>query len=358
MTKHSFTYLLGLCLALVLVAPVLAQRGSGGAGIEMLQAELDRTDQLIDRAQGVIMASGSTAAVQAFDVAVKRQSQAKARFNEHTVAGNVACRLLTMSARDAVHLALRLVAPGQGGGGNELQDGAVQRRLDLAGNNLDRAQDIISQSDNSNLAALYQAAKNNLDRAWEFYRSKQYRPALKLADQVNMAAEKIMSLAGETDAQGEGTFERRETNVSALVDQAKQMLQDCQSQSAGNLVSQAEQSLSLANDLDQKQQTGALAALRNARELALKAMQECRGNGQLEQHYTQLLSRLDRDREQATGLTGSTRDQVDKLFSQARDQLTLARGFLDQNQPMRAQAALQAARLGLQQAETSFQQGK
>ena len=349
---------MGLCLALVLVAPVMAQRGSGGAGGEMLQAELDRTDQLIERSQGVVMASGSTAAVDVFNLAVKLQTQAKAEFNTHTPAGYIECRLLTMSARDKVHLALRLVAPGQGGGGNELQDGAVQRRLDQAGNNLDRAQDVISESTNSNLGALYQAARNNLDRAWEFYRSKQYRPALKLADQVNMAAEKILSLAGETDAQGEGTFERRESNVSQLVDRAKQMLPDCQSESAAKLVNQAEQNLNLAKDLDAKQQTGALAALRTARELALKAVAECRGNGQLEQHYTQLLSRLDRAKEQAAELTGSVRSSVDKFLSEAQDQLNLARGFLDQNQPIRAQAALQAARLAIQQAEVISQQGK
>jgi hypothetical protein len=356
MTRNIFTYVLGFCLALVLITPVVAQRVSGGDGSEMLRAAIEQTDQLIDRSQGVIRASGSEPAIKALEQAINAQHQAWDRFHEATLVGYAAAKNLTMTARDLVRLALRLVSPGQDG--NELQDGAVQRKLDQADDKLDRAREVLNQADNSSLDALYQGARNNLDQAWEFYRSKQYRPALKLADQVQLAAEKIIAMAGESSLQGGGNLDRRLDNVSQLVDQVQQVLQDCQSGSARELMSQAKQSLDLARSLDNRQQAGALQALKTARDLALKAERICRGNVLLEQRYNQLKTRLDRLTEQANSLTGSTRDATDRLIAQAREQLTLARGFLDQGQPERAQAALQAAHLAIQQAAPYVGQGK
>ena len=122
-------------IPLVLIAPVIAHNASGGDGIEMLQAALGQTDQLIERSQSIVEASGSAQAQQALDLAIELQNKAKDQFQLQTMAGYAAAKILTMSARDKVRLALRLISAGQGA--NELQDGAVQRRLDQAGDKLD-----------------------------------------------------------------------------------------------------------------------------------------------------------------------------------------------------------------------------
>jgi hypothetical protein len=354
MTRNCLTYLIGLCLALVLVAPVMAQRGSGGDGGELTQAVLDRTDQLIDQADGVIRASGSEAALKMLDQARTLQEWAKSQIG---IAENKVVMAATIKARELIKLALKLIAPG-GNGDNELTDAAVQRKLDKASDKLDRAHDVADFADNANLDALYQAARANLDRAWEFYRNKQYRPALKLAEQAELAAGKILMLATESGGGKEEGFDRWVDNVSNLIDQVGQMLQDCDSEAGKDLLQQASQNLDLAKDLRGNGKSGAFQALRTARELAMKAARECRGTSQLGQRLDRLTARLETDKDQGTSLSGSQRTAFDKLVDQAGAQLDLARGLIGQNHPIRAQAALQAALLAIRQAESLVQQGK
>jgi hypothetical protein len=342
---------LAVFLSFLILAPVLkAQDGEHNLGTEMLRAELDRTDEMIDRAKDAIQNLGNPQAALALQMAEKLQQQSRDYFDKG--AGYYKTSLsLTFQAREQVRIALSV------GGQIEQNDGAVQRRLEHAQDLLDRAADAIQDDDNRSMHAIYDAAKDNLDRAWEFYRNKQYRPALKLADQVENAAEKLLALENGEGIRSED-FDRRLENVSRFLDQAKEATDGCNSASAATLLEEARKAFDLSKGLfDKGQIDAAFQALRQARTLAGTAARDCQGIDRLSQRYDRLRAETDRTSEKVQALQGRNRDAAEKLVNQAYRQLELAQGYIRTGQAEKATAALQAAQLALRQVGIYIAQG-
>jgi flagellin-specific chaperone FliS len=255
-------------------------------------------------------------------------------------------------ARDLVRRALRTNPT------SEQNDDRVLRRLERAGDKLDRAGELLAESDSQNLQAIYDAARENLRRAWDFYNAKQYAPAIKLARQVEMTADRI-NISIDNQSASTANYERRLEAVRDAISQAWEMLTECNSADARALLEQAEKGLALAEQLAANGRIpAAMQSLQRARELAIRATRECRGPDVMTARYQRLVSQLEQLKEQSPSFTGETKDAVDRLLVQADEQLALAQGFIQSNEFEKAAAALQAAQLALRQAEAYILQTK
>jgi tetratricopeptide (TPR) repeat protein len=326
---------------------LLAQ--TGGISPERIQAEMDLTDRLIEQAQDQINATDNPAGMAFLEQAVSSQDIAKAAFAE---AQYLKARQFTLLARDLVRRALRTNPT------SEQNDDRVLRRLERAGDKLDRAGELLAESDSQNLQAIYDAARENLRRAWDFYNAKQYAPAIKLARQVEMTADRI-NISIDNQSASTANYERRLEAVRDAISQAWEMLTECNSADARALLEQAEKGLALAEQLAANGRIpAAMQSLQRARELAIRATRECRGPDVMTARYQRLVSQLEQLKEQSPSFTGETKDAVDRLLVQADKQLALAQGFIQSNEFEKAAAALQAAQLALRQAEAYILQTK
>ncbi len=340
---HSRT---GILILAVLLVPVLSLVGStqtmDGAR-EMLRNELERTDHLIDRARDAVQHAENPVAVAVIERAKTIQSDAWIAFNASKY---LVARTLTMKVRELLGSAMAMSRA------TEQSGDVVQRRLERSQDRLDRAKDILDNGECGHMKGLFDAARENLNRAWEFYRRGQNRPGLKLANQVEEAARRIIDQCGKSDG-NDGQFNTRRDNVAGLIDQATHVVAECEDQGAKAHLDQAKQAFDLAIDLNGREKTEpALQALRRAREMALKAIRACQGNARLDQRYQQLKGLADRLSEQERNLSGQTVELVSKLVDQAYDQLKMARSQIDSGQTESALASLQAAQLALRQAQS------
>lgn len=342
MIRHLWILVLLPVLLLPLVA-VTAQPGPGdGSDGEFRRAELERTDQLVERALEMLRGLDNPTAIELVGQAQQFQARAWNHFNNGEF---VQARWYTQQARELLKKALNQARH------NEQTEGMVLRHLERAKERLDRAAEVIAQSDNRSMVALYESARDNLTRAWEFYNSEQYRPALKLADQVEKAAEKILNSA-DKGQESDGTYEHRRELVLTAVQQARDAAVECSSKRGKLLLEQAEKALDTADDMAGKGSwNAAMQALQRARDFAVKSARECHGGDLLQTRYERLVSQADKIKEQSLTLSGNNREVVDRLLIQAYEQLALARGYIQSDEDEKATAALQAASLSLRQAE-------
>jgi len=355
MKNYRCFVILTVVLTALLAGSIQAQHGNNDILMNRLERQLQVSDELLQRAQDVVNTSANPVAVANLNAGFELQKWAKEQFQElrnqfrlelHRMAENA-----TMKAREQAKKAVetaRLV---------EQYEGVVQRDLEQAQEQLERAGEALRETDNQSLRAVYASAERNLSQAWEFYRKQQYRPAIKLADQVKTAARKILN-AANTELRGRNIFQQRQENVSRVLQQAAERLADCGSERAAELQTQAENAFGRATEMyDQGRTLGALKQLRVARELAVKAAQQCEGVGRLQQRYEQLRRQADEIAELLPSASGQQAETARKLLEQARQQLDMAREHIAGQQVERALASLKAAQLSLRQAEQLRQQG-
>ncbi|RME26699.1 MAG: hypothetical protein D6800_06065, partial [Candidatus Zixiibacteriota bacterium] len=259
-------------LALGLCQSVLAQGGMNDR-VSMLRREMEMTDRLLVEAREAVHASRNPFAVQAFEKAVELQKQAWNQFqNEHYLVA----ASLTKKARELAKSALSLSRQ------SEQQESAVTRRLERAAEMLNRAWEALDERQPKGLTSVLESAQVNLRRAWEFYRNGNYRPAVKLAEQVERTARKIIRASGGQLSR-RAQYRRRLENVRQLIGDTRENLSDCQAPAAQQRLDQAETLLRRAEELAKNDHWRAgLETLQKARTQALKASQACRGTGQLE----------------------------------------------------------------------------
>lgn len=334
--SHIFLSAIMIVAVLLLWSPSIAQGPPNTDQSDRLERELERTDQTLERIADAVAQANVPLAELALEQARELQAQAWEAFrNNHPILASA----LTKQARERGRVALSLSRQ------VEQYEGAVVRRLERASDMLDRVAEKLDRSDRQVLRDLYESARNNLVRAWEFYRSEQYKPALKLADQVEQTARKLMQAAGQ-GGRDDAVYQRRRDVVSDFVGSAHVITSGCESAEAERQITHARRMLELADNLNEQGQAGqALESLKRAREAAMNAVRECQGADQLERRYQRLLGETERLAEQA----GNNRDAT-RMLQQSREQLRIAREHMNNANPEAAAAALQAAQLTIQQA--------
>jgi len=314
----------------------------GGQNIDRVRQELERTDELIQQAREIVLGSNSAVASQALDRAVALQDQAWGDFHGQRYGQ---AYVLTMKARGQVTLAASNSRQ------TEQLEGVVQAKLEKAGELLQRAHDALSGYPGDNLGALFDNARTNLDRAWEFFRGRSYRPALKLAEQVDQAARKLLDLAQEA-RRLDSEYGRWTENIDRLLEYVRELVADCESRAGRTYLEQAEQARSSAASLYADGHiSAALQALKQARGAARQAARECHGADNLQERYDRLRVEADRTAENLRSFEGNGRETALKLVDQAYQQLDLASKYMDGDEIESVQIALQAAQLALRQAQ-------
>jgi hypothetical protein len=330
-----FSYLIVL-LTVLFAAPVQSQILK-----DQVQIEIRRTGEIIDRAEDVIEGTGDERLINGLNRARDLQKQAEEAFNLERY---LIARGMTMQARDIVRQLISQVRP------LENRDGSLQGRLDRAENMLDDAADFLESSDTS-LESLYDNARRNLDRAWEFFRKGELRPAIKLLEQVERAIDQIMG-QGRLRDRGREHVMRRIEGVRRLIDDALAITADCNQSAAREKAIQADEQFHRATrHHGERQPILALRALQSARDLATQAIGDCDAGLDIEQ----LHSRMEQQRDRITEKLGTRDDQAAvaarQFLAQATAQLEDAKLQLSQKKQELAAISLKAAQLALRQAE-------
>jgi len=338
------TVLLMLFILLLCAAQTLFAQGNMQQNVRSyVRSELERTDQMLQRAGDAIRGGNNPMAVANFERAKELQEMAWNQFREETVESYQAALKLTRMARQQVGTALsnsRQI---------EQYEGVILQKLERAGDLLERAKEAVELGDNANLQAIYDLASENLTKAWEFYRNGDYKPALKLVNQVFRTAEKILSTFND-QLRKEGFYERHRENIARMVQNARQAVNQCGSEDGQVFMLQAENAFKRAEELnDEKHYRAALKQLQMARVMAVKATRECQGLDFLTDRYERIKSEADRISEQIAGLPSDQTEAARELLEQLYQQLELSHSYIEQEQIEPAIASLKAAQLILSQ---------
>lgn len=303
---------------------------------EKIRTELERTDEVIERAVEAVRSTNAPVAGLALQKAIELQKGAREWFRHGQLP---AAYNQTIKAREQAKSALvrsRLTEQGET---------VVLRKLERAGELLERAKEAMPQGPDGRLQTIYESAKNNLNRAWEFYRIQQYRAALKLANQVINAGQDILNAANR-QIRRYAEFERRSEAVAELIAKAREKVVECGSDDALRLVEQARKMYQLSQEpASEGKYAAALRNLQQARKMAIEASKMCNGVGALSRRHERIKNETDRLTEKISPDNGAAR----KLLNQVYEQLQLAEGFINRQQTEAAAAALKAAHLTLNQ---------
>ncbi|MFH1372789.1 MAG: hypothetical protein ABII79_03230 [bacterium] len=333
MTKKILLSVVLAGLVIVVAAPTQSQAQMQMEGV---QRQLDKTDQIIEQAKEAVRTVDAPMAVYSVEKAENLQLQAWDHFRKRR--GLMAYEFSTKAeelARKALAIC-RLTEQGET---------VVLRRLERATEVMERARDAMPPGPDGRLRTIYDSARDNLLKAKEFYRAGSYRPALKLARQVEKAAREILEVANRKKHR-EAEFERRYEATGAVMERARETLGDCNSAAAVNLIEQAEQTYRQSHQHALKGRTEvALRNLQQARTMAVEAARKCQRSGTMEQQHERLTLEADHLAEQIT----SDNDAARRLLNNVHEQLQLAENAIGQQQTEATTAALRAARLMLNQ---------
>ena len=311
-------------------ASAIAQTGLVG---DRVRLEIERTDQILNEAK--INSGNSPLGQETIQRAEEIQLQARNLFQQ----GRYRMALeLTLRAREQLRAAMRRTSIA------EESDQVVLRRLERAAELLDRVGSTISPDTDRGQRALYDAARENLQKAWDLYRGGRFRPAMKIVDQVENNARKILRRS-ERLGKWNDAFERRLQAASDHLAELEDRVENCESESARTLLEQARHSLELARKLaDEKNISAAMQSLDDAQKLTQEGLRECLGPAVVKEMIERMENRLTILDERIP----SDDNRAKKILEQTRRQIELARGHLDHNRPEAAAASLRAAQQGFQ----------
>ncbi len=341
MNKKYIKYQLSVVVLLLTLTTLAFGQGSGDNNYGMLRAELERTDQLIEYARDAVRVASSVRAELYLENAIQTQEEAWEEFQTGTLPGFQAAGPLTRQARELAKSSLIAARYTQ-----QKQD-AVLRKLERADELIQQVKEQLrlSTADQA-VAALFESAEDNLKNAWEFYRNGEYRPALKLASQVENAIRRILSVTNR-EAQGATGVDRYAESVKDFVESARHQIAECNSETAIKLMEEAQVSLDLARSLmSEDKPQPAMEALKTAKKLATRARLECSGfDGTLSERY----ERIKNEADQIAEMIPPGDSNAQQLMDQVYEQLDLAEGYIAEGQTQQAAASLRAAQLTLNQ---------
>ncbi|MCK4607387.1 MAG: hypothetical protein KAU35_08840, partial [candidate division Zixibacteria bacterium] len=269
---------------------LLAQGGPdrGRDLTEDLRAQLEWTDQVIDRAREAVHASRAPAAQLALKAALGLQASAWEAFRNQSF---IAAQKRTMQARD---YAKKAIAASRR---TEQNENVVHNKLERVTEQLERARESLRSRAGVDYEAMYRAARDNLDRAWEFYRTSQYRAALTLANQVERAIQKVIR-AEQRQGREMTNYNRRVETVGEQIDNAADLVGQCESESAARFLTQAREAYRQSQELGTADAYGAaLRILQAASRAANQAVRICHGEDRLAERCDRYQGEADRMKE-------------------------------------------------------------
>lgn len=328
------TFIISLFLFLMIVVPPNSAYSQNNDLIDKLEAELERTDEIIDRAKEIVLSSKSSIARLALERAIKLQQGARNQFHmgqgyyKNSLDLTIRARKRALEAFNAARLTTQ-------------SESVVLRKLEKAEDLLDRVHQALMENSNNTLSGVYKSARDNLDRAWELYRSNYIQGALKLADQVERTLQKLRNFANQISNDTKN-YEHRSEMLRQAIERATDLVNECNSENAQEFMEQAREKFRQAESMASENRfKAALKTLQLAREFTSKATSLCQNIEALENRYQRLKDQTDRLAEKVD----PGNEVANKLLNQIRKQLELARQNLNDNNANAAIAAIKATQL-------------
>ena len=313
-----------------------------------LEAELERTDQMIDRAREVVGKTSSARAILALEQAIKLQQEARHLFKsiDHTNGSSQYNYILklTLRARDKAKSAI------SDGSFAQTNDDIVLRKLERINDLLDRLSESLADVNSDNIQAIAQNARENLNRAWELYRSNQFRPALKLANQVENAVQKLINVA-EEGIRDRANYELRVSKSEEFLAQARETIADCDNNASLALLERAEEAFVHANEIAARGNYKlALKTIQRIRALLLEAKRSCQSSGDFKGRYEKLVALADRLNDEIPTENTTARESLNQAYTQ----LGIAERAMKKGDKNSSSIALRAAHLTLERINKSL----
>ena len=348
--KRNITILILLVAGMIPIATSSHAQQVGNRGqdlVDNLRAELERNAELIHQAAEIVQTANSREGRLILEKAVEIHKSSMDDF------GHKRYQMAAEKAKLVRELAQKAIAAART---KEENRDAVLRKLEHTKELLERVRESAPQNAPPAMQSLFETARTNLQRAWEFYRNGEYRPAVKLCNQVESALRKLMEALQRQDRQS-NVLDRRMEQIRAQIERVQTILGECSSEIAADLLQKAKQSLQQARQFYANDNVeAARASVQNAARLANRAAEECRDKGQFQKMYQRLTNLADRLSEMIT--PGD--DHGRKLLQQSREQLQIAKAANEKGNVDAATAALRAAEMSLKQLQKhlNFQQGQ
>jgi len=335
---------ISLFLFLMIAVPQYNVFSQQGDLADKLETELARTDEIIERANEIVQTSNSSTARLALEYAIKLQNNSKGEFRMGQ--GHYKNSLeLTIRARVRAQEAINAARH------TSQSESVTLRKLEKAEELLDRVNQALTENPDNSVAGVYRSARDNLDKAWELYRSNQMQGSLKLADQVERTLLKLIKMANQLNNDAKNYDHRSEILREAL-ERAAELTNECDSENALRLLEQArEKYLNAESMASETKYQAALKNLQLAREFTSRATSLCQNTEALERRYQHLKEQTDQLAEQI----GRGRESANNLLNQIRKQLELTRQNLDENNSESATAAIKAAQLSYDQLKRTLE---
>ena len=301
--------------------------------------ELEKTDRAIEKAKEAVIVSRSPAGQVLYDNSVKLQNLAWTNYRIGNQQGFIASNSYTKQARG---LALQALSRCRMTEQNEDQ---VVRRLEKINNIMERFKERLQENQSEQLRRVYETASENLKKAWEFYRNNQYRPAVKLALQIERTIRKVNQAAKKQNHQVTNLLRQIE-KTGELIESIRSRIENCNSSIGVQRFEQAEKSYELCQEFYFKDKyEAAQKELQLARKFAREAEKECNSSDKLKMQMQKLQNQLDRLQQYLS----NDDDFAIKLYERANDQIGNASEYIDQDKPNKAAASLKAAQLTINQ---------
>lgn len=339
----------GLLIAmLMLLAVPIVSAQDGSNVVDNIRAALERTDQIIERAREMVRGSNAPASALTLEQAIGIQNRAWENFKRGTADGYTFAAKLTLQARELAKKALANARLSEQG------NDAVENRLQRTEELLRRAHEQLPGNVDESLRTLFDTARRNLAQAWEFYRNGQYRPAVKLAAQVEKTARRLLEI-GNRQQNLSVNFERRLNANKEFIDRIQKQVANCNSETARNLLAQARAALDQASELGSKgRYEAATKQLQQARRLASQAADLCGRARELRTAFDRLKAEAERVRDEIPRNDETAKKLMEQVFSQLEN----ARQFMDNQDSEGTAAALKAAQLTLKQLRRYLNDGE
>ena len=344
--KKKLVKSLFIVIAAAMLAPISSAQITD-AFIDNLRTELERTNHILERVREVVRTSSSPPAALALEQAIRLQRQAWENFGTGTLEGYKFAAKLTQAAREQAQKALSIARISEQG------EETVIRKLERTKELLVRAHESLSSSADESLKTIFESARRQLRQAWEFYRAREYRPALKLVSQVEKTVRRLLKIANRRQNR-QANFERRAETIRELLTRVKERIGGCKLEAADRAFGQAEESFHRALELAENGRLEqAVNQLQRSRRIARQAAEMCGQADNISGRLESLKSEADRIKEELP----ANDETASRLIGQVYGQLENAREFISRQDNEAAAAALKAAQLTLRQLKRYLDSG-
>jgi len=332
--KHRRTVLTALLMAaagLILVIPAHAQTGDMGGRLEQ---ELQRTDEIIQRATELVRDAGNAQAAELVKKAVAIQSEAHMSFRNGRRAMSAT---QTKTARELAQRAMGLVMR------PEERKERVQVELERTDEMLQGAKEKMTPDWPETAMALLSGAGRQQENAWEYYRADQLRPALRLTLQVREILRKLQrQMAGNEPGE-------IRAHVDQIVDLVRRAVREAEESGQRHRIKLADRAREMLRRAQESMQDGrgraARPHLEQAERLARQSLRVENRNDGADEFETSMMRYQQELKALQERLSEFPSAEATRLVDESMEHHRLAREVADgeEQAPERAMAELRIA---------------